>query len=614
MQKEIKHILKQFKENEHKLNQIVVTLFLYTNSIKVKNNTLIKSLLLSDKELTSSIMKSFVTQFGMVDVIQAFELAIPAKEQTINGAVYTPKNIKDFIVQKTLTKVKKRQESIIAGDISCGCGAFLYTLAKQLHLEIGNSYKEIFKNNLYGLDISSSSINRTKILLSLLAVSEGEDEKEFSFNLYVANALSFDWLNHVPVIKKNKGFDLIVGNPPYVRAKNLEEQTKKLLNNWSVTKSGNPDLYIPFFEIGQKYLQPNGILGYITVNSFYKSMNARALRKYFKEKSADLQIIDFGHEKIFGSKSAYTCICLISNKPSRNIAFIRSSSSQLGKIKEADFHKIPYKSVNSHRGWVLSNSKVVENINKIENCGPSLDDLYIIKNGIATLSNNIYIFRPIRETKNYFIFHKKGKEYKIEKDICRDIIKPNILKHENEIEQLKEKLIYPYTNGITPLRLMDEDYFKGNYPNAYSYLLDFKKDLLQRDKGNGDYGAWYAFGRTQALTDIGYKLMFPYMAREPHFIYTDQMDMLIYCGYAIFSESKDELLLLKKILQSSVFDYYIKHTSKPYSAGYFSYAKNYVKNFGICELDEDEKNFVLSTNNKNQIDSFLENKYSVSIH
>lgn len=613
MQKEIKHILNKFKEDEHKLNQIIVTLFLHTNSIKVKNNALIKSLKLTNRELTSVMKNSVATQFGMVEVIQAFEMAIPDKEQTINGAVYTPKVIKEFIVQKTLARVKKKYESIIAGDISCGCGAFLYTLAKRLHSETGKSYKHIYKSNLFGLDISSSSIDRTKILLSLLAVTESEDEREFSFNLFVANALSFDWQKEVPAIKKNKGFDLIVGNPPYVRAKNLEEKTKQLLRNWTVTKSGNPDLYIPFFEIGQKYLQPKGILGYITVNSFYKSVNARALRKYFKEKKTDLRIIDFGHEKIFGNKSVYTCICLISNYLSNYVAYTKSTSSQLEGVKEVDFDKIPYQSINSHRGWVLSNSQVFENINKIENSGTSLDKLYNIKNGIATLSNDIYIFRPIRETKHYFIFHKNGKEYMVEKNICRDIIKPNILKYEHEIEQVKEKLIYPYSNGIIPLRLMAEDQLKSKYPKAYFYLAEFKNDLLKRDKGHGDYGAWYAFGRTQALTDIGYKLMFPYMAKKPHFVYTEKKDMMIYCGYAIFSESKDELLLLKKILQSRVFEYYIKHTSKPYSAGYFSYAKNYVKSFGICELSDTEKKYLLMTDDKNTVDSFLEKKYRVNL-
>ncbi|MTI37980.1 SAM-dependent DNA methyltransferase [Fulvivirga lutimaris] len=612
MQKEIKYILNQFKEDEYKLNKFVVSLYLKSNSIQVKNNTLVKSLMLSDIELKQEIDNQL--QFGLVEVIQAFELAIPSKEQTTNGAVYTPKYIKEFIVKRTFEKVKKRPESILAGDISCGCGAFLFTLAHKIHSETKKSYREIFKDNLFGLDISQSSIDRTKILLSLLAITEGEDIEEFSFNLYTANALDFDWISQVPMIKKNQGFDLIVGNPPYVRAKNLHEQTKSFLNNWSVTKSGNPDLYIPFFEIGKTFLQKDGILGYITVNSFFKSVNARALRMYFKDHNTDLTIIDFGHEKIFGGKSAYTCICFLSNKTSENISFARTSSNNLEEITENHYHKISYNTVDSHKGWILSSKEIVENINKIENCGSSLDNLFIIKNGIATLSNGIYIFRPTDQTKDYYIFNKNGIEHRIEKGICRDIIKPNILKNENEIEKVKEKIIYPYTNGITPFRLMEENYFRDNYPNAYAYLLDFKNELLKRDKGNGDYGAWYAFGRTQALTDKGYKLMFPYMAKEPHFVYTDNEDMLIYCGYAIFSESQEELLLLKKILQSRLFDYYIRHTSKPYSAGYFSYAKNYVKSFSICELNEDEQRFLTITTDKTEIDRFLETKYNVSLN
>jgi adenine-specific DNA-methyltransferase len=108
---------------------------------------------------------------------------------------------------------------------------------------------------------------------------------------------------------------------------------------------------------------------------------------------------------------------------------------------------------------------------------------------------------------------------KLKKTICRDIIKPNILKYEHEIESVKEKLIYPYTNGINPLSLMNEKHLKTNFPKTYKYLSDNKEDLQKRDKGNGDYGAWYAFGRTQALCDNGFKLLFPYMAKESPFCF-----------------------------------------------------------------------------------------------
>ena len=87
---------------------------------------------------------------------------------------------------------------------------------------------------------------------------------------------------------------MIVGNPPYVRYRNLNEETKVLLKNWDTCNIGLTDLYIPFFQIGIENLKSNGILGYITMNTFFKSLNVRLLRKYFQEKKLEFDIIDFG--------------------------------------------------------------------------------------------------------------------------------------------------------------------------------------------------------------------------------------------------------------------------------------------------------------------------------
>lgn len=613
MQKELRNIVNQFREDEVSLNKIIVSTFIHANAIKVRNNTLIKSLIIAENSHLSQYVQLDI-KLTFDDMIEAFELAVPKKEQVINGAVYTPNYIKTFIVENTFSKIEKPFQDALIADIACGCGAFLYTVANKLKSETNKTYNQIFKENIFGLDISESSINRTKILLSLLALTNNEDSKEFHFNLHCGNALSFEWLVKESKVRDNNGFDLIVGNPPYVRAKNIDKESKILLANWNVTKSGNPDLYIPFFEVSLKLLNKIGVLGYITVNSFYKSVNARQLRKYLQEKKHEMSIIDFGHEKLFGKKSVYTCICLISKKQSHFVFFKKEKASTLNKNGLKSFNKIPYKDLDFHKGWLLNDKDVVDNVKRIENIGTSLGDKYKIRNGIATLSNSIYIFKPILETENYYVFKQKGKKYEIEKQICRDIIKPNILKYEYEIELLKEKLIYPYTNGANPLSLMNEEFLKENYPKAYKYLLDNKGVLLSRDKGNGDYGTWYAFGRTQALSESGYKLLFPYMGKSPHFVFTDQKDLLIYCGYAIYSDSKEKLKILKRILESKVFEYYIENTSKPYSAGFFSYAKNYVKNFGVCELDEKEKELLLDREiTKEEIDVFLINKYKLTI-
>lgn len=613
MNKDLKNIINQFSDDENTLNKILVSIFINSNSLKVKNNKLIKDLILSKQSPFHHHIIFATYKFPFDELIESFELAIPSKEKVVNGAVYTPNYIKSFIVENSISKVKKPLSEIKSADISCGCGAFLFTIANKQKNETQRPFREIFEENLFGLDICQTSIKRTEILLSLLAISQGEDEEEFKFNLFCGNALSFEWKSNCIPIKSNEGFDLIVGNPPYVRAKNIDLETKKLLTNWSVTKSGNPDLYIPFFEIGLENLNKNGILGYITVNSFFKSVNARELRKYLQTNRYELSIIDFGDEKLFESKSAYTCICFLAKEKSEYLLFKKETSKTLEKNGLQKLNKIPFKDLDFQRGWIINNKQIVENIKRIESAGESLGAKYKIKNGIATLSNDIYIFKPIAENKNYYTLIRNGKKFEIEKGICRDIIKPNILKYEHEIESIKEKLIYPYTNGIKPLSMMKEEQLKSNFPKTYEYLSFHKDELQKRDKGNGDYGAWYAFGRTQALTDKGYKLLFPYMAKDPHFVFTDQKDMMIYCGYAIFNESVEELKILKRILESKVFDYYMQNTSKPYSSGYLSYAKNYVKNFGVCELTENDRYFLSNGATKDEVDDFLIEKYKIQI-
>ena len=101
------------------------------------------------------------------------------------------------------------------------------------------------------------------------------------------------------------------------------------------------------------------------------------------------------------------------------------------------------------------------------------------------------------------------------------------------------------------------------------------------------------------------------MTDTPKFIFSDDVDMLIYCGYAFYDDSKENLLVLKRILESNVFFYYIKHTSKPYSTGYYSYAKNYLKSFTICPLSPESRKELLNMQSKHEIDLFLCKQYGL---
>ena len=155
-------------------------------------------------------------------------------------------------------------------DPSVGCAGFLVSAAKKIKKVYGTSFKSIFEKQIFGLDIQDYAVARSEILLALLAISEGEDERTFKFNIFVGNALEFKWSE---VQKCANGFEIILGNPPYVCSRNIGPETKKLLANWEVCSTGHPDLYIPFFQLGLEALAPGGILGFITMSTFFKSFN-----------------------------------------------------------------------------------------------------------------------------------------------------------------------------------------------------------------------------------------------------------------------------------------------------------------------------------------------------
>lgn len=603
MDKKINILIKNYSDNADLMNRLVVTAFLHCHHLEAKTGFLAQ--FVDVKPVDAEVLSSSIS---FEDVITIFELAIPGAERTTNGAVYTPCYIRDYIVRQVLHSATKPLDMCLCADIACGCGAFLYTLAETIHERTQVPFATIF-HHLYGVDISEMSITRAKILLSLVALLHGEEVKDEDFNLYSGNSLSFDFMN-LPAVYENTGFDIVVGNPPYVRSKHIDAATKQLLPRWQTSRVGNADLYIPFFEIGMSVLCEDGILGFITVNSFFKSVNARALRRYFHDNQVSLSIIDFGEQLVFKKKLAYTCLAFLSKTQRESLLYTKAELTDVEAQNNFVYSRINYNILDDHRGWNLNHSEVLNNIRLIENAGEALGDLYVIKNGIATLANDVFIFRPTRIDETYYYLLREGCEYPIEKAICRDIIKPNILKTEAEIAEKEEKIITPYDDNTNVIK---EDFFINNYPKAYAYLQSCRDVLDARDKGEGDYGAWYAFGRTQAIADSGRKLLFPYMSDLPHFVYMPQRDMMIYCGYAIYSESETELLFLKRVLESSVFDYYMKHTSKPYSTGYYSYAKNYVKSFGVYPFTEQQKQHLLSLQSKEEVDNYLKEIYRVAI-
>lgn len=604
--------LSQYSTNPKDVDRLIISAFLEINELKPNNNKLLNSYSIKEDEngeYTSllqfiQVINLDTKGFGFEELIELFEFVVSPADRIINGAIYTPQNIRYFIVKEAFKKIISFDEQIKISDIAMGCGGFLFNASIELKKRTGKTYSEIFKNNIFGIDIQEYSVTRTKLLLSLLALHSGEDVPEYNFNLFKGDSLDFNWFSN---IDNFTGFNIILGNPPYVCARNLDLETKEKLKNWEVCRSGNSDLYIPFFQIAVEILSEHGILGFITMNTFFKSLNGRALRDYFQRKEFAISIIDFGSEQIFKSKNTYTCICFIENTKQDFILYTQTESSTLKR--EPSFKRVNYDILDSKKGWNLKDNKT---ISKIESTGVPFGELYQTRHGIATLKNDIYIFKPVDEDDKYF-YLQNGSLYKIEKGICKDIVNSNKLSREITLNNLKEKVIFPYNQDERP-KLLDEIFLKENFPEAFKYLLNKRKILAERDKGKGNYENWYAFGRTQSLEKIKNKMFFPkYSDRTPNFILNADDDLLFYNGLAVVGSSEIEMKIIKKIMESNIFWYYIKTTSKPYASDYYSLNGNYIKNFGICDLSENEIHFLLKETDQNKLNQFFEEKYEVKV-
>ena len=603
----IKQLVNKLLEISDDVTSIVKGLlysFADKNNVDTNNSQWLRNYLLDiDYSIVDKVNQITESELSLNELISIFEMLVPQSEKKEKGVVYTPEAITRYIISNTLNC--DNIPTVL--DPSCGCGAFLVAAAEYMHERYGISYSEIVSSYLYGVDIDSNAIDRIKSLLSLVVLMNSEEEK-CNFNFICADTLDKNTYDRLHKLCKN-GFDCVVGNPPYVRNKNMCPDTKNHLADWASSSVGNADLYIPFFEIGVKLLSDNGNLGYISPNSYLQGVNGRGLRKYFSAEQHQLRIIDFRDSQVFENVTSYTCITLI-DKSIRTDTIKYFRLNEINTLEKHTFSDYHYTDFPDGKPWRMRERSIDEVIHKLESSGTPLSS-WKIRNGLATLKNDIYFFTPINEDNTYYFREYNGKSYKIEKKLCIKVAKPNIIKNETDLEKKMEIAIFPYTHTDNTYQLIEENVFQTFFPEAYRFLSEYKSILLNRDKGHGNYPAWYAYGRTQGMNNFGKKLLIPYISGSPVAVLSLDPDVLFYCGYALLSEDTEELRILKVFLESEAFWYYIFHTSKPYSKGYMAFAKNYIVNFTIPTLSEKEKVYLLDSHTAEELNTFVWNKYGI---
>ncbi len=256
--------------------------------------------------------------------------------------------------------------SIRVCDPACGSGAFLvaaFDVLKeaytQLHLKlrelaplellIVDISHQILNSNLFGVDINAESIEITKLSLWLKTAEQGRKLAGLEANFYQGNSLvtdstidplAFDWparfapspqgsetsainsgaarahihwsrgINSTQNEAENPvfdGFDIVLGNPPYVRQE-LFTDLKPYLQSHYAAYHGVADLYVYFYELGLTLLKPGGRLGYISSSSFFKTSSGEPLRRLLTTACQLEVLVDFGDWQVFEGVTTYPAV------------------------------------------------------------------------------------------------------------------------------------------------------------------------------------------------------------------------------------------------------------------------------------------------------------------
>lgn len=593
----------------------------------IQKYILFKNLNIKKSSILSSFLKKHsIKEIGCKDLEinslkeleNYLELLIPIRDRKLNGAFFTPDFVVDFIIKEVNPK-----ETDKCLDPSCGTGAFLIGLVEFYLKQYGKSIKKTVQENILGSDILEYNIKRAKILLSILALENGEYLEEEDFNLIHQDSLRGEW--------KDK-FDVVVGNPPYVKYQDLSDDNRAyLLKEWTTIQIGTYNLYFAFFELGYQLLNANGRLGYITPNNYFTSLAGKNLRAFFTQNKCVSRIIDFSHKKVFDAQT-YTAITFLNRKENASILYDRIKNEDtpiqfIGKVNGSP-NKLNELNV---KKWRLLKTKEQKNIKIIENIGTPLKELFDICVGIATLKDQIFFVDAKNCDGDYLIKSTEEGKFKIEKEVTKSVYKISNFKSQDDVADNSKKIIFPYTIKSGQAKPILETEFKSKYPECYKYLLTQKEILESRDKGKVNFSPFYVWGRTQGLTKRGKKILTPTFSRHPRFLLVEEKDAFFTNGYGIyFRKEKNNRVdlfseyahllsveknidVVQKILNSYIMHYYISNTSVSIAGGYPCYQKNFIEKFTIPDFTATEIDELRAMDDKEKIDEYLIGKYQLNV-
>ena len=383
-------------------------------------------------------------------------------------------------------------------DPACGPGAFLIAaydyLKKELDeindriADLKGRTQELFDGDemydasleneylikcLYGVDLNPESVEISKLSLWLRTLTKDKPLTNLDDNIKSGNSITeFDFNEEFSEVFAKGGFDVVIGNPPYVRQESLKD-IKTILEEKYATYIGTADLYCYFYELGIRLLKTGGVLGYITSNKWLRINYGKNIRKMLNEYYI-IEIEDHGKVKMFVDAGVDTNIIVVKkiNRQNTQVKIVLTEeNNKTFETNQSNF---------SEDGYLFLDNRLLKVKDKVDTIGKALGEWNVeINRGVLTGLNDA------------FIIDKERYNELVEKDRKnKEILVPLLRGQDIRRYEINYKDLY-LINTHNGYKFNDEKIPEikiNDYPSIKEYLNEFEPALSKRgDKGKTPY-------------------------------------------------------------------------------------------------------------------------------
>ena len=407
-------------------------------------------------------------------------------------------------------------------------------------------------------------------LLEEEQVYSPEDARQLAaWNPYDQSAPASSFFDAEWMFGVKDGFDVVIGNPPYVRVQNIKYDMIDQLKSLYKTACKRIDISLCFIEKSKSLLHKNsGVASYVISNQFLTTEYGKAMREFLLKEYFISKCIDLGDLPIFESAMTYVSVFVFTPKKIDSMDYYPVSSME--SVRKMDFGTPTriYLDTLTSDNWNLKKSKLVAIFSKMKNNSTFLENIGNCNAGLFTGCDKVLMFDK-----------DDLSSINIETEILLPVLRAENCSKWNASEPTKY-VIYPYFEKDGKTCLYSENDLKKKFPKAYKYLYS-NRDVLANRKDSRvtmeEKGHWYGlvrFGRKEMFNKL--KIISPGEVQSHKFCLDDTKSGFS-CArvFAItLNNSEYNIKYVLGIMNTDIMKNFIQSIASLKSGGYYQYSSN----------------------------------------